>query len=284
MSHAIAIDVPRAEWRQPLVGVIAIVALYAPIFPLLVHEWATYSHLSHGFAIPIIAAYLVWSRRDSFATMPATPTWWGLPPVVAGLALYAVASLGSEPFLARFSFPMTLAGGVLLLAGTRIARHVLPGIAYLIFMMPLPYLALKSLTQYATLFDATVTAGVLPWIGVPVYRQGTLLHLANMTLEVAEVCSSIPVIPSLAALGVAYGVVRRRSAGVTLILLAAAIPLGIVSNLVRIVLTAAGVYYLGPIAIHNVVHTWAGTSVFLMTFVALCLLDLAVERIGRGRR
>ncbi len=284
MSHAIAIDVPRAEWRQPLVGVVAIIALYAPIFPPLVHEWATYSRLSHGFAIPIIAAYLVWSRRDSFATTPATPTWWGLPLVVAGLALYAVASLGSELFLVRLSFPVTLAGGVLLLAGTRIVRHVLPGIVYLIFMMPLPYLPLKSLTQYDTLFDATLTAGALPWIGVPVYRQGTLLHLANMTLEVAELCSSIAAIASLLALGGAYGFVRRRSARVTLLLLAAAIPLGFVSNLVRIILTAAGAYYLGPIALHNVVHAWTGTSVFLVTFVALGLLDLAVERIGRGRR
>lgn len=284
MSHALAIDAPRAEWRQPLLGVVAIIALYAPMFPPLVHEWATYSRLSHGFAIPIIAAYLIWSRRDDFATMPATPTWWGLPLVVTGLALYTVASLGSELFLVRLSFPVTLAGGVLLLAGTRIARHVLPGVGYLIFMMPLPYLPLKSLTQYATLFDATLTARVLPWVGVPVYRQGTLLHLANMTLEVAEVCSSIPAIASLLALGGAYGFVRRRSARVTLMLLAAAIPLGVVSNLVRIILTAAGAYYLGPIAIHNVVHLWTGTTVFLMTFAALGLLDAAVERTGRSRR
>ncbi len=284
MSHAIAIDVPRAEWRQPLVGVVATVALYAPIFPPLVHEWVTYHNLSHGFAIPIVAAYLVWTRRNSFTQIPATPTWWGLPLVVAGLALYVVASLGSEPFFARFSFPVTLAGGVLLLAGTRIARHVLPGIAYLIFMMPLPYLVLKSLAQYAALFDATLTAAVLPWIGIPVYRQGTLLHLANMTLEVAEVCTSIPAIASLLALGAAYGFVQRRSAGVTLLLLAAAIPLAIVSNLVRIILTAAGAYHLGPIAINNVVHAWAGTSVFLMTFATLTLLDVAVERIGRARR
>ncbi|MGH7393551.1 MAG: exosortase/archaeosortase family protein, partial [Candidatus Rokuibacteriota bacterium] len=206
------------------------------------------------------------------------------PLVALGLGLYAVASLGSEPFLARLSFPVTLAGGVLLLSGTAIARQALPGVAYLAFMMPLPYVALKGLTATATLFDARVTAAMLPWLGVPVHRRGTLLYLANMTLEVADACSSIPAIASLLALGAAYGFVRRRSVGVTLLLLVAAIPLGVTANIVRIVLTAAGVHYLGPIAIHNAIHTWHGTSVFLVTFAALALVDAGIERLRRGRR
>jgi len=284
MSRVLAIDMPRAVWRQPVIGVGAILFLYAPIFPPLVHEWMSFPNLSHGFAVPLIAAYLVWTRRERFIGLPAAPTWWGLSLLVPGLVLYTLASLGSEPFFARLSFPVTLAGGVLLLAGVGITRHVLPGIAYLVFMMPLPYVVLKGLTQHATLFDARVTAAVLPWIGVPVHRRGTLLHLANMTLEVAEACSSVPAIASFLALAAAYGVVRRRSTRVTVLLLAAAIPLGVASNLVRIVLTAVGVYHLGPVAVHNVVHTWTGTTVFLMTFGALCLFDATVERLRRGPR
>jgi exosortase len=281
VSHAVAAALPRTAAPYLVIGLGAIVALYGPIFPALVYEWATFPSLSHGFTIPLIAAYLVWTRRDALAGVGSHPTWSGLPIVVVGLLLYVIGTVGSEPFVSRMSFPLTLGGGVLLLGGPALARHMWPGVAYLFFMMPLPYLMVNALTRQAIVLDAWATAGTLPWLGVPVLRQGTRLYLANITLEVADACSSIPAIASLAALGVAYGVVRRRSAGMTMVLLAAAVPLGMLSNLSRIIGTAAGAYYLGPIAVHNLIHTWHGTFVFLLTFVALAVLDAALHRIRR---
>jgi hypothetical protein len=64
VSQAVAIAWPDAGRRETLIGVAAILAVYAPIFPPLVQEWANYHNLSHGFAISVIAAYLVWTRRD----------------------------------------------------------------------------------------------------------------------------------------------------------------------------------------------------------------------------
>jgi exosortase len=281
VSHAVALSMARTGWRSVLVGMAAIAVAYAPIVPPLAREWATYPTLSHGFAIPLIAAYLVWSRRGELAGTPVEPAWRGLPVVGVGLTLYTLGIFGSEPFLARVSLPVTLAGGIFLLAGPAATRQVLPGVAYLIFMVPLPYVTIKQLTRGAILFDAMATAALLPWLGVPVHRNGTFLHLPNMILEVADACSSIPAVASLLALGAAYGVVRRRRAWLTGVLLLAAIPFGIGSNLLRITLTAAGVYYLGPVAINNVVHSWHGTTVFLMTFGALVLLDAGLARRSR---
>jgi exosortase len=261
------------------IALAAILALYAPVFPALVWEWATYPNLSHGFAIPAIAAYLIWTRRPRLARLPATPAWAGLAVMASALVLFALGSIGAEPFLARISLPVTLLGATYLLAGRRIARELLPGIAYLFFMIPLPYLTLKGFTDQVRLFDASVTAAVLPWLGVPVYRDGVLLHLSNVTLEVADVCSSIPAIASLLALGAAYGLVRQRSRPVKLILLALSAPLGLGSNLVRIIVTAAGAYYLGPIALNNVVHMWNGATVFVVTFGVLVLVDGWLQRL-----
>ena len=68
---------------------------------------------------------------------------------------------------------------------------------------------------------------------------------------------------------------------IRIILLLAAVPLGIASNIFRILTTAAGAYYLGPIALHNVIHMWNGTTVFLLTFGALAVLDAALRRFYR---
>jgi exosortase len=266
------------RWWRCAVGIGAVVAVYAPIFPMLAWEWATFPNLSHGFAIPVIAAYLLWTRRDTLAAVPLAPDWTGLGVAAFGLTIYVVATLGSEPFLARLSFPVTLLGASLLLAGRAATREALPAIGYLLFMMPLPYLTLRSLTDDARLFDATMTGTILSWLGIPIFRDGFILTLPNATLEVADVCSSIPAIASLLALAGAYGLIRRRSRGIVVILLLAAVPLGIASNIVRIMLTAAGVYYIGPVVLQSVIHTWHGTMVFLMTFGALLALEAALAR------
>lgn len=277
---------PTAPGRLPkrlgltlALGAVATVVAYAPIFPSLVREWASFPNLSHGFAVPLIAGYLLWSRRQDLVSIDVIPSWSWLPVVLAGLVLYVAGMRGGEPFLARLSFPVTLFGTLAVLGGAEIAKQVWPGIGYLLLMIPPPWVALKSVTAHARLLDATATAAILPWLGVPVFQDGVLLHLSSVTLEVADVCSSIPAIASLLALGTAYGFVRGRSTPLRLLLILATIPLGIASNIIRIVLTAFSAHHFGPIALNNVTHLWSGTTVFLMTFGALVLLDMGLQRL-----
>jgi exosortase len=278
-----AVPGDRAAWHRVGWGVAGTAAVYAPIVPPLVTDWTAFPSLSHGFAIPIIAGYLLWARRKQMLRLPIGPMWAWLPLVGVGLALYVAGVAGTEPFLARASLPITLSGTVAFLAGTRMLREVWPAMAYLFLMIPLPYLTLKQLTDLSRVFDAKVTATLLPFLGVPVLHEGVLLHLPRLTLEVADVCSSIPAIASLVALGAAYGFVRPRPVGVRLALILAAVPLGVLSNIVRITLTAAGAHYVGPIALDNVLHLWSGTTVFLTTFAALVLLDRGLRAIRTYR-
>jgi exosortase/archaeosortase family protein len=60
-----------------------------------------------------------------------------------------------------------------------------------------------------------------------------------------------------------------------------AVPLGLLSNIIRITVTALGVYYIGPIAIHNVIHHFGGTTVFLLTVVLLVIIDAVLMRLGK---
>jgi exosortase len=279
MSQVLVAGAVRVDRLRFALGIAAVIAVYAPAFPSLVSDWASYPSLSHGFAVPLISAWLVWARRHEIAAIAFSPSWNGLPLVAGGLALYTLGAWTAEPLLERISFPLTLLGVALFLAGSGPTRELLPGIGYLLFMIPPPYLVMKPLTDHARLLDARVTAAVLPFLGVPVFRQGFMLNLPNVTLEVADVCSSIPATVALLALGAAYGYLNRRPRPIRLALLIAAVPLGIASNIFRIVTTAAGAYYFGPIALDNVIHMWNGTTVFLLTFGALALLDAGLRRV-----
>lgn len=268
----------RAEWTWLGAAFAGALALYAQLFPPLIGEWARFPNLSFGFAIPFIAAYLIWARRADVASTAPMPSLWGLPVLVLGLGGLVVGVLGEESFLARLSFPVTLFGLVVFLAGGRIARQVWVGLAYLVFMVPLPWTTIREISYRSRLLDSYVSAEALRWLGIPVYRDGVMLSLPNMSLEVADVCGSIPAIAALFSLGVAYAFLTRRPTRVQLVLILATFPFAIASNIIRITLTALGVYSLGPWTLHTVYHQFNGTVNFLVTFLLLLALDRVLGR------
>ena len=271
----------RLSWLALGVATAAALGLYAPLLAGMAKEWSEFPSLSHGFAVPVISAYLLWHRRRVLAQAPFEASTAGLPLIILALGMLVIGSLGGELFVARVSLPLVLFGTVLFLVGTRVARHAWVAIAYLALMIPLPYLTLKALTYESRLFDAGLTATALTWLSVPVLRDGVMLHLPNMTLEVADDCSSVPAIAALLALGAAYSQMQERPTWIRVALTISAAPLGLLSNIVRLILTSLGAYYLGPIALNNVIHKFNGTSVFLATVVLLVLLDALLTRIWR---
>lgn len=271
-------------WLALGVATLGALALYAPVIADMAAEWSEFPSLSHGFAVPLLAAYLLWTRRHLLAEAPVEGSLVGLPLIVLAMAMLVVGSLGGEPFVARASLPLALLGIVLFLMGKTVTRHAWMAIGYLVFMIPLPYLTLRDLTYQSRVFDAGITATVIRWLGVPVLRDGVMLQLPNMRLEVADDCSSVPAIAALLALGAAYAQIQARPTWLRVVLTVAAAPLGLLSNIVRLILTALGAYYLGPIALNNVVHKFNGTSVFLATVLLLVVLDAMLVRIWKRWR
>lgn len=276
--------VAAAPWLYLGIPALMVVALYAPLVPGLVWEWAEFPSLSHGFAIPFIAAYLAWGRRQHLRDVALESSAWGLPLLVLGLGALVVGMQGQEPFLARISLPITLFGLALLLAGGEVVRQMWPALAYLVFMIPLPWATVKMITYRSRLFDAAVSAGVLQWLGVPIHREGVMLQLPNMLLEVADECSSIPAIAALLALGVAYTSLAQRPLAIRVALIAATLPVAILSNIIRITSTAAAVYYVGPWTLGTAYHQFNGTVNFMLTFLMLLALDGLLMRLALRRR
>ena len=76
----------------------AVLALYAPVIAGMAAEWSEFPSLSHGFAVPFLSAYLLWTRRHLFAEAPIEGSLWGLPLIVLAVAMLVIGSLGAEPF------------------------------------------------------------------------------------------------------------------------------------------------------------------------------------------
>jgi exosortase len=276
------VDRIASSWISLCAALVVTGALYAPVMASMAGEWAEFPSLSHGFAIPVIAGYLLWQRRKPIASEQRAPSALGFVLLVPAVMLLVIGTLGGEPFLARISLPLALLGVVLVLGGSGLARQTAPGVAYLFLMIPLPYVTITALTYQVQIFDATITTAALRWLGVPVLREGVMLHLPDITLEVAEVCSSVQGIVALLALGVAYGQVGGRPPWARAVLAISTIPLGLASNAFRITITALAAFLLGPIALNNVIHRFSGTTVFLLTLLLLLGLDSLFARLSRG--
>jgi exosortase len=273
----------RSAWLWIGAPFLALAALYAPLFPSMVQEWAEFPNLSHGFAIPFISAYLIWVRRQELAHAPIRPSAWGLPLLVVGLAALVVGTAGEEPFLARISMIASLLGLTLFVAGPAVWKNALLGSLYLAFMIPPPWSTLKLITYRSRLLDAEVSAAALSWLGVPVHRDGVFLHLPNITLEVADECSSIPAIAALLALGVAYAGLTRRPIVARTILVGVTLPLAIVANIIRIISVSWAAYAIGPWTLSTTYHMFNGTVNFVFTFILLMGVDAVLARLIPGR-
>src|SRR5258706_14435096 len=81
----------------------------AYLFGGLVHDWQTYQPFSHGFLIPLISLYFIWSRRGELAVLPIRPSLWGAPVLLIALLMGLLGQAIDEPLISRVSMIIALA-------------------------------------------------------------------------------------------------------------------------------------------------------------------------------
>ena len=119
---------------------------YWPVITRLVSQWNNDEDMSHGFFVPVLAAYIAWQRRDEFLSTPVKLSWWGLALVAyAGLQV-CVATLGAELFLARTAIVLSIIGAVWFLGGTQRLRVMAFPLFLLFFMVPIPAIVYNQIT------------------------------------------------------------------------------------------------------------------------------------------
>jgi len=139
-------------------------------------------------------------------------------------------------------------------------------------MIPIPTIVFNQITFPLQLLASWLSAGVLSWLGVPVLREGNVIVLPAMALEVAEACSGIRSLMSLATLAVIYGYMMDRSISVRVLLAFASVPIAVVANGSRIVGTGLLVQYWDPDRAEGFFHTFSGWLIFVVSLVMLYVL------------
>jgi len=190
-----------------------------------------------------------------------------------------VGQMGAELFFSRLSLLVVLAGLIILFLGWNLFRALLFPWAFLLLMIPLPAIVLNQITFPLQLLASKVASTTLPWMGVPVLREGNVIILPAMALEVAEACSGIRSLMSLTALAVIYGYLMERRVGIRVLLAVASIPIAVAANSFRIVGTGLLVQYWDPDKAQGFFHEFSGWLIFVVSLIMLYLLHRAVRVI-----
>jgi exosortase len=263
-----------------LVGVLAL--LYAPVLRLLVWQWYNDADYSHGFLVPLLSAFLIWQRRDKLCLVARRPSPWGMVIVLVSLGCLFLGSLGAELSLARLSLLGVICGLIVYFAGSAMLRALTFPLAFLLFAIPIPVVIYNSIVFPLQFIASRFATKVLETLNLfPVMREGNVLVLPHMTLEVVEACSGIRSLMSLLALAAGYGYLVERSVWVRWLLVLAMVPLAIVSNGTRVMITAVMAHYLGRQAAQGFMHEFSGWVIFVVATTLFLLLHSAITFVRK---
>jgi exosortase len=262
------------------VAILAGAILWAlwPVMAAMVERWSDDPRYAHGYLVPLFSLALFWMRRPQKIATELKPTNWGLLLIVLGGAVQLIGGFFRINSIEGFAVLPYLAGVALLLGGRHALQWAWPSIAFLIFMIPLPWRLEKALgppLQYLATMASTFT---LQTLGFMAFSEGNVIQLNEARIGVVEACSGLSMLITFIALSTGMAIVVKRPLLDKLVLVLSAIPVALVANIARITLTGILHETVGGHVADKFYHDLAG---WVMIPLALVLYWLEIWVFSR---
>jgi exosortase len=260
--------------------VAALIASHWATLATMAERWSSNPQYSHGFLVPVFAVVVLWFRRGMLQGVVWQPAWIGLPLLLMGVGtrLFAI-QMDFEPLEALALLP-TVFGAVLLVGGRSVMSWSWPALAFLVFMMPLPYSVEVALAVPLRRLATVMSTYSLQVLGCPAIAQGNVIYIGDIPLGVEEACSGLGMLMTFFALSTALAMIVETSMWDRCILVGSAVPIAILANVIRISATGLAIYHTGRDSqlAHLIYHDLAG---WLMMPLALGLLWVELKLMSR---
>jgi exosortase len=275
--------------RLPRLGALILLiatltALYWRVIVGLVNQWLQDPDYSHGFLVPFLAGWMLWRSRARLRETSRKPSWWGLPIIVGAMGLLMLGSLGSENYLSRVSLLIVTAGLVINFYGWPRFRAGVYAWLVLFLMIPLPAIVSNRIVLPLQFLSSGLASSFMDFCGMPVYREGNIIYLPSITLEVAQACSGIRSLMAMVTVAVAYGYLLEQKPWRRTVLILGAIPIAVLVNSVRIMTSGFLGQYWGREKAEGFFHLFSGLAIFSFSLLLLWMLHLVLRKFGVEHR
>jgi exosortase len=272
---------PRARWALfawlALAGA-GLLWAYWSTFAALERRWAQDPQYTHGYVVPVFALIVLWFRRQSFPAREVRPSWWGVPALVAGAGLRLAGAYFYLPWLDAGSLLPSLAGLVLVFGGAPALRWAWPGVAFLLFLVPLPHQADIFLANPLRRVATLASTYALQTLGVPALAEGNVIVMDELKVGVVEACSGLGMLMTFFALSTAVAFVIQRPLLDRAVVFLSAVPVAVLMNVARITVTVFLFRVASARLANAVFHDVAG---WVMMPLALAVLWLELRFLSR---
>ncbi|MCO8120610.1 exosortase/archaeosortase family protein [Stieleria sp. TO1_6] len=258
-----------------LAASVIVLATYASTLGQAMHAWSSDLDYSHGFIVPLVALVYCWQKWPAISAQVFRNQSGGAVALGIGLIVLSAILHGAGMYLRilaveLFSLIVLLAGAVLVWCGVSAFRRLFPAFLFLLFMIPIPGQIIGPLRDRLQQTATSVSVFALQTTGIPAASRGNVILLPDTEVGVAEACSGLRILVSLAALVSAIAMFIDRGPTEKFFLFASIIPIAILINAGRIALVAATAQY-QPTWEHGV-HDIAGMAMILVAIALIWLL------------
>lgn len=278
------------------VAVMGLIALAG--FVWLFREWflvqgtISYKHLDdwgHAFAVPAIAAYLLYQRRDRLLAAPVRVFWPGLLPLLLGIACYVFFIVGVPTHMLQgFALVLAIFGFVLLVFGPHVMRVAIMPIAFLLFAVTISERVMIAITFQLQLVASQGGYLLLTIFGFPFgiesVVEGNVISVmdeqgSTHQLNVAEACSGMRMVVAFIALGAAVALTQCRQWWQRVAVVLLSLPVAIGLNVVRVAVLGFLTVLVDPELASGEAHMLIGTLLLIPGLAVFLLLVWILNRV-----
>ena len=243
--------------------------------------------MSHGWVVPFVSAYALWTQRKQFSKVAGAPSASGLGWVVVSLLLAWLGGRGAQLRINQLSLIGLIWSVPYAFWGKGVGRLMLFPAGYLLFTVPLTN-AIDFFTIFLRLFSSATATAILNGFGMAIERSGTALFSrvpgSEFNVDVADPCSGIRSLFAMMALTVFYGHFTLKTRVQKCFLFACSIPIAVIGNMFRIFSICLVANFFGQETATGFFHDYSGYVVFvigvLLMFQAALLSKMADRWLG----
>ena len=262
----------KNRWiKFTLYGLLLLGIYYSTFTTLITRDWEREAY-SYCWLIPPVVFFLIWLKRDELASTPSEPSWTGLVPVGVGIIFFWLGELGGEFFTLYVSSWLILVGLLLLHLGWHKLKIIGFALFFILTMFPVPNFINTRIMLQLRMISSKLGVAMIQAYGLPVARQGNIIDLGFTKLQVVDACSGLHSLISLIVLCLLIVYFFKDHIWKRSVLLLSSIPLAIVTNSMRIAMTAILYKYFGAGVAEGFFHEFSGLLVF-----AICIPVLLIE-------
>ncbi|MFZ2446305.1 MAG: exosortase/archaeosortase family protein [Syntrophobacteraceae bacterium] len=256
-----------------------------PAMQLFLSGSELYSHIP---VVYCIIGYLLYKDRESIFVDPHSSPALGILMLIASGSIYAYgianqSHLGQNDFfsLTFLAAAFYLVGIALSILGTAACRKASFSICLLLFTIPIPDFLLTKVILYLQTLSTASTVWVMDLLRVYPIREGFVLRLPEISIEVAEQCSGIRSSLALVLVSLLYGHFFLRTYAGKVLLVIFSLLIAPFKNGLRITTLTLLYIHWDKRIMSGSLHTSGGIPFFLLALVMLSLAMLLLAKMER---